>query len=170
MRRNRSRIMPFSILAVCGLFSMAVAAAGETRTEFYHVIGNRVDQQTFLGWNLYNDTCVGCHGAGATGTAMAPDLTVSVARMSPLEFETKVLQRYLINLPRDEAMTDDRTALRRALIAEIGKQQARDSGGAVMPRWEHNPLVRERVQDIYRYLKARADGVLGPEHPGLLKE
>jgi hypothetical protein len=27
-----------------------------------------------------------------------------------------------------------------------------------------------RVQDIYRYLKTRADGVPGPDKPGLMKE
>lgn len=170
MKQYKANIMLFPLLLTATLFSLAVAAAEGARTEFYHVIGNKIDQQTFLGWSLYNDTCVGCHGTGATGTAMAPDLTTSVDRMTPLEFETKVLRRYLIDLPSDEAMSDNRTALRRALVAEIEKQKARDSGGAVMPRWEHNPLVRERVQDIYRYLKARADGVLGPERPGLLKE
>jgi hypothetical protein len=170
MRQKEINVMLFPLLLITALFSLAAAAEKEAQTEYYHVVGNKVDRQTFLGWNLYNDTCVGCHGAGATGTSMAPDLTVSVARMSPMEFKTKVLKRYLIDVPTEEIRSDDRTALRRALIAEIEKQKARESGGTVMPRWEHNPIVRERVQYIYRYLKARADGVLGPDRPELLKE
>ena len=170
MRRNRNSTVPFIVLMITTLVSLPVIGNGDTETEYYHVAGNKVDQRTFLGWNLFNDACVGCHGAGGTGTAMAPDLTVSVARMSPVEFETKVLQRYLISLPEEEAVSDDRTALRRALIAEINKQQARESGGTVMPKWEHNPIVRERVQDIYRYLKARADGILGAGKPELMRE
>lgn len=158
-----------TLLALLLLLALPALGGGVTATQFYRVDGNRVDQQTFLGWNLYHNTCVGCHGVDATGTSMAPDLTVSVAHMSPLEFQTKVLQRYLISLPQAEAAADDRTALRRALIAEINKQQARDSGATAMPRWEHNPVVKQRVQDIYRYLRARADGALGTGKPELLK-
>jgi len=170
MKMNRNSALSCIALVFATLVSLPATGDGVTKTQYYHVEGNRVDQQTFLGWNLFHDTCVGCHGAGGTGTAMAPDLTASVARMSPVEFETKVLQRYLISLPKEEAMSDDRTALRRAMIAEINKQQSRESGGAVMPKWEHNPMVRERIQDIDRYLKARADGVLGAGKPELMKE
>ena len=66
---------------------------------------------------------------------------------------------------------DDWRLMEQALMEEIVKQEKRDEGElATMPRWEYNPVVKEHVQNIYRYLKARADGVIGPGKPGILKE
>ncbi|MFT5350535.1 MAG: hypothetical protein ACI909_003586 [Planctomycetota bacterium] len=57
------------------------------------------------------------------------------------------------------------------MFEEILKQEHRDQGElANMPRWEYNPLVSKYVQNIYRYLKARSDGVIGPDKPELLDE
>lgn len=35
----------------------------------------------------------------------------------------------------------------------------------MMPGWESNKQVMDGRKDIYRYLKARADGAIGPEKP-----
>lgn len=35
----------------------------------------------------------------------------------------------------------------------------------VMPAWGENPNVNRKIPDLYAYLKARADGVLGPGRP-----
>lgn len=66
---------------------------------------------------------------------------------------------------------DDWRNMEQALFEEITKQERRDTGElATMPRWKHNPAVKAHVYNIYRYLKARADGVIGADKPGILKE
>lgn len=57
------------------------------------------------------------------------------------------------------------------MFEEILKQEQRDRGElANMPPWDNNPVIKENVHNIYRYLKARSDNVIGPNKPGLLKE
>ena len=69
-----------------GIIPVAIASEGtaqESKTEYYHVIGNKVDGNTFLGWRQYESACINCHGPGATGSDTAPDLTASIKRYSP---------------------------------------------------------------------------------------
>lgn len=157
-----------------GIIPVAIASEGtaqESKTEYYHVIGNKVDSNTFLGWRQYESACISCHGPGATGSDIAPDLTASIKQYGPVEFETKVLERYLIDIPGGEIKDSTRTAYREWILAEISKQEMRDEGElAAMPQWKHNPAVKERIQGLYGYLKARADGVLGTGRPELLTE
>lgn len=40
----------------------------------------------------------------------------------------------------------------------------------VMPGWKDNPNVNKRLDELYAYLKARADGVLPGGKPGRLSE
>ena len=66
---------------------------------------------------------------------------------------------------------DDWRTMEQALFEEIIRQEKRDQGElANMPRWEYNPMVKEHIKNLYRYLKARADGAIGPDKPGLLKD
>jgi mono/diheme cytochrome c family protein len=39
----------------------------------------------------------------------------------------------------------------------------------VMPGWKDNPNVNKRFNELYAYLKARSDGVLGPGKPARIK-
>ena len=115
---------------------------------------------------MYHNTCVGCHGVGGVGSEIAPDLTERVKILSSEQFRLKVLHTTIVRFT-----ADDWRNMEDAMFEEIVKQQQRDKGElATMPRWEYNPTVKEYVQNIYRYLKARADGVIGPGKPGLLKE
>ena len=163
---------------VCVAFLSAVAlgpAAGESdpldaSTEFYHVVGNQVDVRTFAGWKLFHDTCVNCHGVGGTGSSLAPDLTASIKRFSPAEFDLKVLNRYLIVVPSDEAGSESGAAVRQAFITELAREDSRRRDEQSMPMWKNDPAVRENIANIYRYLKARSDGVLGPDRPEILNE
>lgn len=131
-------------------------------TEYYWIKDGKVDASTFIGWSLFHNTCVGCHGVGGVGTELAPDLTISIERLSPVEFTTKVFHRY--SMP-----VGDRTDMTNAIMAEIRKDEMRDSGELErMPQWKNNPLVRAHVLNIYGYLKARHDGVIGPDRPELM--
>ena len=171
---NRNTFWILGCMIALGIIPAAAIASPdatqEVKTEYYHVIGNEVDGNTFLGWRQYEHSCIGCHGPGGSGSDIAPDLTVSLSRLSPAEFETKVLHRYMIAIPGDEINDSSRTAVREAILAEISKQELRDQGEPAMPQWKNNPAVLERVKNLYSYLKARADGVIGTERLELLKE
>jgi len=83
-------------------------------TEYYWVKDGKVDASTFIGWSLFHNTCVGCHGVGGIGTELAPDLTQSISGLSPAEFTTKVFHRY--SMP-----VGDRTNMTNAIMAKFGK-------------------------------------------------
>lgn len=145
-------------LAALALFSTSLLPAFAT---------DQVDTETFVGWRLYHDTCVTCHGVGGGGAETAPDLTLSLNRLTENEFKTKVLNRYLIEVPSEEVTSENRSAIREAFIREMYKEQASESP---MPEWKHNPIVEEHVNYIYRYLKARSTGAIGPGKPEIIKE
>jgi len=138
----------------------------KSETEYYRVINGKVDADTFIGYNVYHYACVACHGVGGQGSDQAPDLTASIEYLNPTQFRIKVLHKFAVKFS-----VDDRENMEQAMFAEIRKQLHRDQGElANMPSWENNPMVNQNIQNIYRYLKARSDGVLGEDKPGLLKE
>lgn len=159
----------FTFLVLSPLCQSAMAsgnADGEISTEYYKVIDNKVDPETFIGWRVYHNVCVECHGVGGTGTDVAPDLTQSIKKLSPEEFRIKVLHTYAVRYTLDDWRT-----MEQAMYEEIIKQEQRDRGMLeTMPRWQYNPAVRENIQNIYRYLRARSDGAIGDKKPGILKD
>jgi len=137
----------------------------DIKTEFYQVTHGKVDAATFIGWSMYHNACVNCHGVGGVGSDIAPDLTEIADRLSPEQFRLKVMHNTIVRFTGD-----DWRNMEQALFEEIAKQEKRDAGELeTMPRWKHNPAVTANIKNIYRYLKARADGVIGPEKPELLK-
>lgn len=131
----------------------------------YRVEGGKVDRGTYTGWRLFHTACYGCHGVGAVGTDLAPNLVERVRTLTPRAFATKVLTSYRIVLPASEANTEDRTAMREAMIEEVMRRERGARGQIIMPAWEADPKVNPHVLDLYAYLSARADGKLGPGEP-----
>jgi cbb3-type cytochrome c oxidase subunit III len=137
----------------------------DVKTDLYQVSHGKVDAATFIGWSMYHNACVNCHGVGGVGSDIAPDLTEIADRLSPEQFRLKVMHNTIIRFTGD-----DWRNMEQALFEEIAKQEKRDAGELeTMPRWKHNPAVTANIKNIYRYLKARADGVIGTKKPGLLK-
>lgn len=157
----------FSVCLLAGFTPVVFANGSEVReTEYYKVQDGNVDPATFMGYNVYHSVCVGCHGVGGTGTESVPNLAENIKQFSPSEFQIKVLHKYAVQFS-----TDHWKIMEESMLKEVLKQQQRDQGElADMPRWEKNPVVRENVQNIYRYLQARSDGVIGEDKPGLLKD
>ncbi len=158
------------IVIMRGGISAIQAADGQTKKseegpDYYRVIDGKVDHSTFLGWEIFHSACFECHGVGATGTDVAPNLVERVKQLGPEEFTTKVLTRYRITMPLGEATAEDRTAVRDAIIAEVMKHERGKHGELVMPAWETNPKIKPHILDLYAYLKARADGAMGPGRP-----
>lgn len=175
MRRSSSGIqLPLPILltttvAVALVYAAFCFVANATPTSSspqastpYRIVANKVDRSTYLGWRVYHSACYTCHGMDATGTSVAPDLVERVKTMSAKDFVGKVLTRYRITLGYDEVASDDNTAVRQAFIEQIMKYER---GELIMPAWERDPNIKPHVLDLYAYLRARADGALGPGRP-----
>ena len=133
----------------------------------YRVVQGKVDRGTYTGWRLFHTACYGCHGVDAVGTDLAPNLVERIKTLTPRAFATKVLTSYRIVLPVNDANTEDRTAVREALIEEVMRRERRARGQVSMPAWEADPKVNPHVLDLFAYLSARADGKLGPGEPKL---
>ncbi len=136
----------------------------------YRVVQGKVDRGTHTGWRLFHTTCHGCHGVGAVGTDLAPNLVERVKTLTPRAFASKVLTSYRIVLPANDAKTEDRSAVREAMIEEVMRRERGARGQVVMPAWEADPKVSPHVLDLFAYLSARADGKLGPGEPELSVE
>ncbi len=131
----------------------------------YTITDGKVDIYTHVGWKVFNMNCYSCHGVDAVGTDIAPNLVESLKDMTKNEFITKVLTRYRITMGAGQITGDDQTALREAMMAEVMKHQRAEQGEIIMPAWSQSPYVQPHLEDLYAYLKARSDGVLGTGEP-----
>ncbi len=160
----------WAVMLAAALFTPPLVAGpnAEPAPGEYRVVDGKVDRGTYTGWRLFHTTCYGCHGVGGVGTDVAPNLVESVKALTPRAFATKVLTSYRIVLLASEANTDDRSAVREAMIEEVMRRERGARGQIVMPAWEADPKVNPHVLDLFAYLSARADGKLGPGKPKLM--
>ena len=102
----------------------------------YTVKDGKVGPRTYSGWIRFSLNCERCHGPGGVGSAIAPDLSQAVKGLNYRQFQT---------------------ILTCGLVGNIG--------AGVMPSWKDNPNVMPYVENLWAYLKARADGALPPGRP-----
>jgi methanol metabolism-related c-type cytochrome len=131
--------------AALSLCALAGAAAGDTAAAddgapTYQVKDGVLDWDTFAGYLRFNAECIECHGPDGVGSTFAPSLVDAL--------RTLTYSQYL------DVVTN-------------GKKNVSASSDKVMPALGDNPNVMCFVDDIYAYLKGRADGAIGrgrPEH------
>ena len=63
---------------------------------------------------------------------------------------------------QSEVSGDDETAVRERFAEQAMRSEA---GELRMPAWGDDDTIRPRITDLYAYLRARADGALGPGQP-----
>jgi methanol metabolism-related c-type cytochrome len=97
-----------------------------------------VDWYTFSGFRRYHSECHVCHGPDGEGSTYAPGLIEPMKAMSYPEF---------------------------MLIVATGRTVMRADKQSVMPALGDNANVRCYMEDLYVYLKARADGGLPRGRP-----
>lgn len=97
-----------------------------------------VDWATYDGYRRFNSICETCHGFDGNGSSFAPRLVDSLKR-----------------IPYDKFVE----------IVASGKKDVSAAQTLVMPALGTDPNVMCYIDDIYTYLRARADGVLGPGRP-----
>jgi methanol metabolism-related c-type cytochrome len=140
-----------TIVAALGLLSSVQAAglAGKKEkdckwetadgTPTYNITSDgTVDWYTFSGFRRYHSECHTCHGPDGEGSTYAPGLVQSLKTMEYPEF---------------------------MLIVATGREVVRADKQSSMPALGNNPNVACYVEDIYVYLKARAEGALPRGRP-----
>ncbi len=124
-------------LAIANLGLATQSQAGEIPK--YTVKDGKVDKGTYNGYRRFHGTCHACHGQDAMGSSIAPALIESLKTVDYATFVKTVMEG----------------------------RQVTDAAGAVkaMPSFGQDPNITKHLDDIYRYLSARADGVLAPGRP-----
>jgi mono/diheme cytochrome c family protein len=124
--------------------AVSLAAAGtntpaqEADQKPYVVKDGKVDIHTYKGYLYYGDLCMRCHGPDGLGSSYAPNLTDSLKVMTKDQVENTVIN---------------------------GRKEVNTASQRVMPAFGTNEDAVENLDNIYAYLKARSDGVLGRGHP-----
>jgi methanol metabolism-related c-type cytochrome len=95
----------------------------------------KVDFGTYNGFRRYHSECHVCHGPAGLGSSYAPALMNSLQVLTYEQFVDTVVK---------------------------GKKGLDEK---IMPSFASNMNVLPYISDIYAYLKARSDGVLGTERP-----
>jgi methanol metabolism-related c-type cytochrome len=117
--------------------SGGTSASGEEKPYKIEKDGT-VDWATFNGYRRFNANCETCHGFDGEGSSFGPRLVDSLKTMSHDKFVE---------------------------IVTNGKQDVNAAQTLKMPAFGTNPNVMCYIDDIYAYLKARADGALGRGRP-----
>ena len=112
------------------------AAADEQKP--YVVEDGVVDWYTFSGFRRYHSECHVCHGPDGLGSTFAPALLDSMKTMSYDDYLDVVVN---------------------------GREKVGAAQQSKMPAFAENLNVMCFVDDIFAYLKARADGALGRGRP-----
>jgi methanol metabolism-related c-type cytochrome len=130
----------YSIVAAFLLgMGVALAAESEQATQKpYTVVDGKVDKKTFNGWRRYTESCLRCHGPDGAGSSYAPSLVDSANHMTQDEFNEIVVN---------------------------GRTNVNAASENVMPPFGEVEDVVTYLDDIWAYLKARADGALGRGRP-----
>jgi methanol metabolism-related c-type cytochrome len=97
-----------------------------------------VDWHTFSGFRRFNGGCEVCHGPDGAGSSFGPALTESLQRLSFPEFQAVVVN---------------------------GRKNFTAGQALVMPAFGTDENVMCYRDDIFVYLRARSDGVVGRGRP-----
>jgi len=105
---------------------------------YYVTPDGTVDWYSYSGFRRYHAECHVCHGPDGLGSSFAPALTDTLETMSYEEFMDIVVN---------------------------GRERVNVSEQQKMPAFGINPNVMCYLDDLYVYLKARSDGVIGRGRP-----
>lgn len=100
----------------------------------------KVDKNTYVGWRTYATNCQVCHGGSGLGSTFAPNL----------------MDRF------------NQQGVDYARFREVVTNGFTGQMGA-MPAWDKNKAVMKDLDNLYRYLQARADDKLPKGRPARMK-
>jgi methanol metabolism-related c-type cytochrome len=131
-------VSAFLVLLIIAATFPPTATRAEDEPKPYKIENGKVDQATYNGYRRYGESCLRCHGPDGAGSSYAPDLTDSLKHLDHDQFAQVVIN---------------------------GRQNVTTSASNVMPAFGTTEDVVNYLDDIYGYLKARSDGVLGRGRP-----
>ncbi|WP_201745019.1 c-type cytochrome [Aidingimonas lacisalsi] len=120
------------------LMSAAIAEDDGNDVTNYTVKDGKVDQATYDGYEAYTRVCQACHGPDGLGSSFAP----SLMEIS----ETRTLGEFVATVANGQEIQP----------------------GKVMPSFADDQYVMNNVNNIYRYMKARAAGDVGRGRPDVI--
>ncbi|MDF1585448.1 c-type cytochrome [Marinimicrococcus flavescens] len=135
-RKGPSLSLAIAVGAALALGSGTSLAQDEEKP--YEIRDGKVDQGTYNGFRRYHASCHTCHGPDGLGSSYAPSLVDSLKTMSYEDFAEVVIN---------------------------GRENLAAGQEKVMPGFGMVNDVAMYIDDIYGYLQARADGVLGRGRP-----
>jgi methanol metabolism-related c-type cytochrome len=137
--KNKPAASLFAVIAALLAMGPVLAAeSSQSAQKPYTVENGKVDKKTYNGWRRYTESCMRCHGPDGAGSSYAPDLVDSLKHLSQDQFNEIVVN---------------------------GKTEVNTASQNVMPAFGTVEDVMNYLDDIWAYLKARADGVLGRGRP-----
>lgn len=123
------------------LLTLAAEKPDAWKEKPYDIAEGKVDLATYRGWRWFHGICHTCHGQDALGSTFAPNLTEVFGReQDPVTYESFL-----------EIVMNGR--------AEVGE------GQQPMLAFKTNKDIVKNIDNLYAYLKARADGALGRGRP-----
>ena len=155
-RLGRKAILLGVALVLAAYAFVPVNAAEEKEEKPYRMVGGKVDFGTYNGYRRYHNSCHRCHGPDAVGSSFAPSLMESLRELDEEQFLNIVVNG---RIDGRIGNSNDNTPSRPSSAA--GEKN-------VMPSFGLDPNVMEYLDDLYGYIKARSDGVLGPGRPARL--
>jgi mono/diheme cytochrome c family protein len=108
------------------------------RDEWHPPPRDTLDNDTYQGWKQYELNCSRCHGEYAVGTSFAPALVTSLKEGGAIPTKEAFITTVCAGRP--------------------------DKG---MPAWCALGLEMAKIDQMYRYVKGRADGAFAPGRPAL---
>ena len=117
---------------------MLAAESNQSAQKPYTIENGKIDKKTYNGWRRYTKSCMRCHGPDGAGSSYAPDLVNSAKHMTQDQFNEIVVN---------------------------GKTDVNTASQNVMPAFGTVEDVIDYLDDIWAYLQARADGVVGRGRP-----
>ena len=128
-----------AVLVGLGLAAGARTAYAQEQHDAYHVAPrDTISAEAYQGWKQFELNCSRCHGEYGVGTSFAPALIVSLKDGGTIPNKEIFIQTVCAGRP--------------------------DKG---MPSWCALGLEMDKIQNIYAYLKGRADGKIHIGRPAV---
>ena len=142
-----ARFQPVARLAAALVTAVLLLAAGgreagaQARDPYHTAPKDTVAQDVYNGWKQYELNCARCHGEYAVGTSFAPALIVSLKEGGTVSTKEMFVTTVCAGRP------------------EKG-----------MPAWCALGLEMDKIENIYKYVKGRADQKISAGRPAVKAE
>ncbi len=137
-KTSSRRALGLGALVLIAMLALTATPGASQEDKPYRITDGKVDWYTFSGFRRYHADCHVCHGPDGLGSSFAPALATTMKTYSYEDYAEVVVN---------------------------GRRNVGAGKENVMPAFGKNPNVMCFIEDIYAYLKARADGALGRGRP-----